>query len=290
MQDVIASARQLFTNPPNTGHGLRPVGDDQTILNELQLSFKSGKAVAAESLQYIQGNSLQVLEVGCSWGPVCLGAASSERVASVIGIEPEPGIVCLAQDVLNSSLLDSRITAKVAVLQGIAEKLTFPDCKFDLIICHTTIEHVRSVEQSIQEMYRVLKPAGVLHLVAPNYIWPYEPHLKLWSLPMGPKWLVKLLARVLRGKPPAFVDELQYVNPIWLEQIFARNSIPYSNKYLDKLRGILQQGQYARIQSLKGLLPALRLLNKLRINNSVFWLASKLSLYPSCDYLIRKPE
>ena len=72
---------------------------------------------------------------------------------------------------------------RIFFINGVGEKLPFKDEQFDLIICHTVIEHVKDVELVLSEMKRVLTAEGKIHLEAPNYNWPYEPHLSVWCIP-----------------------------------------------------------------------------------------------------------
>ena len=49
--------------------------------------------------------------------------------------------------------------------------MPFPDCTFDLIICHSVIEHVlENREAAYKELYRVLKKGGVIYYVIPTQI------------------------------------------------------------------------------------------------------------------------
>lgn len=49
-----------------------------------------------------------------------------------------------------------------------AEKLTFPDNHFDLVTISNSLHHMQNVEAVLHEMYRVLRPGGIL-LVAEMY-------------------------------------------------------------------------------------------------------------------------
>ncbi len=48
------------------------------------------------------------------------------------------------------------------------EPLAFPDKSFDIIIAKHVVEHLHHPEQAMEEMSRVIKPAGVLLLATPN--------------------------------------------------------------------------------------------------------------------------
>lgn len=49
-----------------------------------------------------------------------------------------------------------------------AEKIPFPDASFDMVTCQTVLIHVPDVKKAMKEMYRVLKPGGLLIAVEAN--------------------------------------------------------------------------------------------------------------------------
>ncbi len=84
-----------------------------------------------------------VLDVGCgpSGRPFYLSAYPSTLVA---GIDP-----LLAEDV-----------ADTQAVRGISEYLPWPDMSFSTVISATSLDHCISLDRSIEEMIRVLKPNG----------------------------------------------------------------------------------------------------------------------------------
>ena len=52
--------------------------------------------------------------------------------------------------------------------QGDLTELDFPDNFFDLICAFETIEHIKDYRKAIAEIYRVLKPGGILIISTPN--------------------------------------------------------------------------------------------------------------------------
>jgi ubiquinone/menaquinone biosynthesis C-methylase UbiE len=49
-----------------------------------------------------------------------------------------------------------------------AQNLCFPDNSFDIVTCQTLLIHVKNYKKVLKEMYRVLKPGGVLICSEPN--------------------------------------------------------------------------------------------------------------------------
>ena len=286
MDVLIQKADKFFKNPPNAGYAQINIEENQ-ILDKLRAGLQSGNKTAERSLKLIEGNGLKVIEIGCSWGPLVFGAAASDRVASVVGIEIEKDAIELCNQILASGLINIDIKNKISLVKSPAESLPFDNESFDLVICHTVIEHVMDVTQAIREMCRVLKPNGVIHLEAPNYIWPYEPHLKIFMLPMGPKWLARLITRST-GKNPGLIDQIQFVNPFIIEGVLNNIGVQWTNLYLDKIRAILLDAEYQRIVGYKGFIPIIRFLRTIKLNNLLVLIAKTIGFYPSIEYKITK--
>jgi len=62
------------------------------------------------------------------------------------------------------------------LVQGDAEHLPFLDASFDVVVTLDTIEHVRNDARAITEVFRVLKPGGILIMNVPAYRWLWGPH------------------------------------------------------------------------------------------------------------------
>ncbi|HLJ53755.1 MAG TPA: class I SAM-dependent methyltransferase [Chthonomonadaceae bacterium] len=259
---------------------------------QLRAGIDEATVSAAQFIPAGAASGLVYLDVGCSWGSVAFGLAASDRVAEVVGIDVEAEAVEVARALSRSACVPPAAGQKTRFELSAAEKIPFPDDTFDGIVCHTVLEHVYHVETALLEMVRVLKPGGRLYLEAPNYVWPYEPHLHIWMLPLGPKWLVKLQARrKMRRNPdidPNFVDHLQFVHPVLVERMLKRHGIRFQNTYLDKLDAILVRGDYSQVIGLRRAIPLLRLLRPLGVGRVITFLARALPFYPSLRYVITK--
>jgi SAM-dependent methyltransferase len=51
---------------------------------------------------------------------------------------------------------------------GKSDQIPFSDASFDLVICHHGLEHIRTIEKTLGEIGRVLKPDGRLVVSIPN--------------------------------------------------------------------------------------------------------------------------
>jgi ubiquinone/menaquinone biosynthesis C-methylase UbiE len=109
-----------------------------------------------------------VLDVGCGVGHWGLMLASFlPNSAKIEGIDPEQEWISTAQEKA------AHISSKQFHYQvGHAEKIPFPDNTFDMVTCQTLLIHVTDVSVALKEMYRVLKPGGLLAVAEPNNIAP----------------------------------------------------------------------------------------------------------------------
>jgi ubiquinone/menaquinone biosynthesis C-methylase UbiE len=86
-----------------------------------------------------------------------------------------------------------------------AERMTFQDETFDLIVCDNLIEHITNIDQVMAEMHRVLRKNG--RILVPNFpsiYSKYGPHVKYgiglpWvNLFFKEKTIVKVMHRIAR--------------------------------------------------------------------------------------------
>ncbi len=224
-----------------------------------------------------------ILEVGASSGLNCFALKRQWPKSRVVGIEPEHAAIHAAQ------MMTQTIQQPVPeFILGYGECLPLPDASVDLIVCHTVIEHVQDVEAVVAEMSRVLSPQGILHLEAPNYVWPYEPHLGIWCLPLVGKAGVKLAA-FLQGKKQqvGFLEHLQFVTPNRLESAFKRHGLTWENRIQEKIERLLK-GDSTHIKAYRRAAVVLQLFSQIGLSRllerGIVW----SMLYPSVLYTCRK--
>jgi SAM-dependent methyltransferase len=254
-------------------------------LNEhVRIGREVGRRCAKRVAGDLLGEPAKILEVGSSVGFNCLGLAEHFPHTLITGIEPD-GEACTVA----SSMAVEFGLGNARFIRGAGECLPFPDETFDWVICHTVIEHVRDVDVCIAEMARVLRSGGKLHLEAPNYLWPWEPHLRIVMPPLSPKSLLRLFARMQGASCHIdYADHLKLVHPAWLERCFRVNGLRWFNRNEEKLRfaadgkteGIVAYGRAARF---------LGLLKAVNMANPLIRLLMLLRVYPSLLYTAYKP-
>jgi SAM-dependent methyltransferase len=159
----------LFLNPRPSAKarqqifsGLKPEGLEVYMQNLANYGAvtKSRKAlfqarVAELSKKFFPHPTIvKALDVGASSGEFM--EAAGEVGWKVTGVEPSAEGVSVA-------------TAKgLNVVQSPAEKLPFADQSFDLVHANHVFEHLADPLAAAQEVYRVLKPGGVVFIEVPN--------------------------------------------------------------------------------------------------------------------------
>jgi len=120
-----------------------------------------------------------ILDIGCSTGGMLI--ALSILGAKATGIEVDPGLFKLGE-----IRLKDNSNAKIILTDG--KKIPFPDNYFDAITCIHVIEHVElTIEDFLEDMYRVLKPGGIALIECPNRYYPIEPHNNIHLITYLPK-------------------------------------------------------------------------------------------------------
>jgi ubiquinone/menaquinone biosynthesis C-methylase UbiE len=145
-----------------------------------------------------------VLDVGSGVGTFVVGCRN--RGIRAVGVEPDR----IGQGGQLSSLRIARKrTAESIFVAGTGENLPFADQTFHLVTMNQVIEHVGDQNACLQEAVRVLKPGGALYIACPNYLRFYEPHYKIFWLPLMPKILGRAYL-ALRGRDPVMLPQLTY--------------------------------------------------------------------------------
>lgn len=188
-----------------------------------RITEESMESARVDRLEKIVGSlrGKSILSVGCGTGGFAIIA--NERGAIVDGTDPDERAIAIAQQKAKNHGLDPQ-RFKV----GIAERLPYPDHAFDLVHCFTVLEHVQSVEKTLQEMLRVCKNNGLLYINSPNYLHAYEGHYKLFFPPLLPKSLGRLYLR-MRGRPSAFLNTINYLTPRWIQRIVKVHNLTYED-------------------------------------------------------------
>lgn len=89
------------------------------------------------------------------------------------------------------------------------ESLPYEDDYFDVVTSYQALEHVSDVNKCLEEMMRVVKAGGGVHIMCPDYRSTFEGHYLLPWLPLFPRITAKLYVKFL-GRKSEYIDTINY--------------------------------------------------------------------------------
>jgi len=106
-----------------------------------------------------------ILDVGCGGGRTIQKLAVIAIEGMVYGIDYSEGSIAASRE-KNAQLIKA---GRVEIKKASVSQLPFPDDKFDLITAVETHYYWPNLVKDMQEILRVLKPGGMLLLIAESY-------------------------------------------------------------------------------------------------------------------------
>lgn len=154
------------------------------------MSFGSSAWYRADTLARVGlAPGMRVLDVATGTGPVARSAAAIAGRGNVVALDPSFGM-----------LLQARANAGVPVVRGIAERLPWPDARFDFLSMGYALRHVADLATTFAEYRRVLRPGGrvlILEIARPSFRPAY------WAMKFYLGRVVPLLTRWRTGNRDA---------------------------------------------------------------------------------------
>jgi SAM-dependent methyltransferase len=164
-------------------------------------------------MSYILGDSPllkgRILDVGCGDGITDLGIALRTGCEELVGVDPFKGFERLPGIVKDNGLPADIFPSNLRFMPVDANKLPFPDDRFDVVVSWGSVEHMAGgYLQALREVRRVLKPGG-LFFVAPGLFYSTIGH-HLDEFSDEPFFHLKKsreeLRRMVLETPPKYID------------------------------------------------------------------------------------
>ncbi len=130
---------------------------------------------------------MKVLDVGVGTGLVAVQAcALVGDPALVTGVDPSPGMMAAG-----------KLPAGMAMVEGRAESLPFPDSHFDFLSMGYALRHISDLTVAFAEFERGLKPGGRLCILE---ITQARTPLGRWALKTYMRGVIPLLTRIVSSR------------------------------------------------------------------------------------------
>lgn len=150
--------------------------------DDKQEVFRKQQELYAHSTEYVRGanydqssvenvfsNYLTFIESSCPKTGNLLDLGCGSGWSSYL--LAKKGYMVVGAD-LNPNSFEAPIHPNLTLQEGNALSIPFADHSFDIVTSHQIIEHTPNPRNVLKEMMRVLKPGGIVVVVAPNLLSP----------------------------------------------------------------------------------------------------------------------
>ncbi len=147
---------------------------------ELNPKWESSVEIFKKIVLDVVSKKTKLLDVGC--GHSDLLKEAYQRTSQAYGIDPETDVLHR-----NPFLKDIRTE--------FVEKMSFENDFFDVVVSAWVLEHLENPKEAFAEIYRVLKPGGVVIFLTPN-VWNYN----VWLIRLIPERFHSFFTKKLYGR------------------------------------------------------------------------------------------
>ena len=102
----------------------------------------------------------RVLDLGCGTGTLTILIKQIHPESEVVGLDGDPRVLEIAR------AKAKKAGVEIAFHEGMAFQLPYPDGSFDRVLCSLVLHHLttENKRRALNEVYRVLRPGGELHV------------------------------------------------------------------------------------------------------------------------------
>jgi SAM-dependent methyltransferase len=157
---------------------MKPTGEriipEEHAKSKLQYLLYLRHLFAYEFAKKIIPENSKVLEIGCGEGYGAAYLANNRPTLNIVAIDVDKGSISHAEDKYSQENCIYR--------HYDGHKIPYQESTFDAAICFQVIEHIDDDQKFVSEIYRILKPNGILIMTTPNKIYRLKPGQKPWNL------------------------------------------------------------------------------------------------------------
>lgn len=121
------------------------------------LAFHYGAELRAIAEQLTIEPSWEILDVGTGRGRFALYFAA--RGCRVLGVDVNPDMIELAREAARRAGVEDRFEVRAG---DVGDLRDCPDGHFDVALCMEVFDHLPDLDRALEEMFRVLRPGGLL--------------------------------------------------------------------------------------------------------------------------------
>ena len=141
---------------PGSGAMFDAIAERYDLLNTL-MSFGLDRAWRRRTVKALRLSAgSRILDLATGTGAVAVEIVRQQPDATVVGLDPSPGML----DIGRQKLAEAGLSSRVDLRQGSAEQLPFDDDSFDGVTIAYGIRNVADRDAGLREMARVVRPGG----------------------------------------------------------------------------------------------------------------------------------